>query len=220
MSDISCLLVSTGGVRNLRLQLLQITNFWPIWQVVASVNIALIEKELLRGNELARKMGKPGIIAFPVLLAIGAITGYLTYTYFTAAIPQEGIVNSPYRKNLTISTANQSSKTSVHVDESKFSKVVTIRISQGASVQGSQNYDPDSTSAQSGALIKWVNDDSTLHTVTSGKDPSDTDKGKQFDSGYLKPNDQYSVPAANIGKGEHMYFCQLHPYMTGKITVQ
>jgi plastocyanin len=167
-------------------------------------------------------MGKPGIIAFPVLLALGAITGYLTYTYFTAAIPQEGIIDSPYRKELTTAATNDTSNTgSDQVDESKFSKVVMIKILQGASVQGSPDYDPDSATASSDALITWVNEDSTLHTATSGKDMNDADKGKLFETGYLQPNGgKYSVSAADVGKGEHTYFCQLHPYMTGTVTVQ
>jgi len=166
-------------------------------------------------------MGKPGIIAFPVLLALGAITGYLTYTYFTAAIPKEGFVDSPYRKELTAAATNEtSSKSSEHVDESKFSKVVTIKILQGASVQGSADYDPDPATVSSDALLTWINDDTTLHTATSGKDMKDPDKGKLFDTGFLQPKGKYSVSAADVGKGEHAYFCQVHPYMTGMVTVQ
>src|SRR5919107_825572 len=37
-------------------------------------------------------MGKPGKIAFPVILVLGAITGYITYTSFTAATPKEDTV--------------------------------------------------------------------------------------------------------------------------------
>jgi plastocyanin len=165
-------------------------------------------------------MGKPGIIAFPVLLALGAITGYLTYTYFTAAIPQEGVVNSPYRKELTASGTNETSKSTTQVDESKFSKVVTIKILKGAVTQGSPDFDPDPATASSDALITWINEDTTLHTATSGKDSSDPDKGKLFDTAYLQPNGKYSIPAAEIGKGEHTYFCQLHPYMIGTLTIK
>jgi plastocyanin len=165
-------------------------------------------------------MGKPGIIAFPVLLALGAITGYLTYTYFGAAIPQEGFVDSPYRKELTASATNETTSNK-QVDESKFSKVVTIKVLQGASAQGSPDYDPDTAAVPSDALITWVNEDSTLHTATSGKSLNDADKGKLFDTGYLQPNGgKHSVPALDLGKGEHAYFCQLHPYMTGTVTVQ
>src|SRR5919112_2456236 len=45
-------------------------------------------------------MVQPGKIAFPVILVLGAITGYLTYTLFTAAIPDEGTIESPYYQPL------------------------------------------------------------------------------------------------------------------------
>ncbi|WP_148681475.1 cupredoxin domain-containing protein [Candidatus Nitrososphaera gargensis] len=167
-------------------------------------------------------MGKPGIIAFPVLLVLGAITGYLTYTYFTAAIPQAGIVESPYRKELSASATDEGTGQAAgdQVDKTKFSNVVTIRILQGAAAQGSPDYDPDAAVVPSDALITWVNEDTTLHTATSGKDMSDPDKGKLFDTSYLQPGGEYSIPAADIGSGEHVYFCELHPYMVSTVTVQ
>src|SRR5918994_2993352 len=45
-------------------------------------------------------MGQPGKIAFPVILVLGAITGYITYTLFTAAIPDESRIDSPYYQPL------------------------------------------------------------------------------------------------------------------------
>jgi plastocyanin len=163
-------------------------------------------------------MGKPGIIAFPILLALGAITGYLTYTYFMAAIPQEGIVNSPYRQELT--PAEASEKQSEAVDESKFSKAMTIRILEGAEVQGNPDYDPDAAAASSDALITWINEDDIPHTATSGTGQGDSEAGKLFDSGILTQGQKFSVSAANLGEGEHKYYCTVHPYMTGTITVE
>ena len=165
-------------------------------------------------------MVRPGAIAFPVILALGAITGYLTYTYFTAAIPQESRIDSPYYKPLTKSDNQTSGGGGKAVDESKFSKVVTISILKGAATQGNPDYDPDAATASSDALVTWVNHDTTLHTATSGKDPTDPEVGKLFDSGYLNPDGKYSVPASEIGKGEHTYHCTVHPYMIGKITIQ
>jgi plastocyanin len=46
-------------------------------------------------------MRKPGVIAFPVIVALGAITGYITYIYFTDAIPQEDRIDSPYYEPLS-----------------------------------------------------------------------------------------------------------------------
>jgi plastocyanin len=57
-------------------------------------------------------MGNPGKIAFPVILALGAITGYMTYTYFTAAIPEENRIDSPYYQPLSpASGGNQAGNT-------------------------------------------------------------------------------------------------------------
>jgi len=165
-------------------------------------------------------MGKPGIIAFPVLLALGAITGYLTYTNFMAAMPQEGFVDSPYRQELTASAGNETGTNGGEVDESQFSKIVTIRILEGAVTQGSPDYEPDAATASSDALITWINDDSTLHTATSGAGQDDPESGKLFDSKFLPPDGKYSIPAADIGAGDHAYYCILHPYITSTMTVE
>jgi Plastocyanin len=166
-------------------------------------------------------MARAGVIAFPVILFLGGVTGYLTYTNFIAATPDEGIVESPYWKALSASPANQTDTgTSKPVDESKFSKVVTINILEGSVTQGSPDYDPDVATASSDSLITWINTDAALHTATSGTGTSDSDSGKLFDSGFLNTNDSFSIPAAEVGSGEHAYYCQVHPYMTSKITIE
>lgn len=163
-------------------------------------------------------MVRPGAIAFPVILALGAVTGYLTYTYFYAAIPQEGFVDSPYRKDIA-APGNNSTASDQPADASQFSKVVKIEILKGSSTQGSPDYKPEPATASSDALVTWVNTDATLHTATSGK-PNDPESGKLFDSGFLNPEGEYSVAASKIGAGEHEYYCQVHPYMTSTITVE
>jgi hypothetical protein len=57
-------------------------------------------------------MGQPGRIAFPVILVLGAITGYITYNYFTDAIPEENRIDSPYYQPLSpASGGNQTGNT-------------------------------------------------------------------------------------------------------------
>ncbi len=57
-------------------------------------------------------MGNPGKIAFPVILVLGAVTGYLTYTLFTNATPETNRIDSPYYKPLaTASGGNVTSTT-------------------------------------------------------------------------------------------------------------
>ena len=166
-------------------------------------------------------MGRPGIIAFPVILVLGGITGYLTYDSFTDAIPDEGVMESPYWKPLSASSGNQTAASgNKTVDEPKFTEVVTINILEGSAVQGSPDYDPDAATANSAALITWINADETLHSATSGSGPSDAESGTVFDSGFLNKGAKYSVPAAELGVGEYSYYCAVHPYMTSKITVQ
>ena len=164
-------------------------------------------------------MGQPGIIAYPVLIALDAITGYLTSTYFP--IPREGLVESPYRQELSAAAGNGTETGGGEgVDESKFTKVVEIKILKGAVAQGSPDYNPDAATASSGALVTWINEDTTLHTATSGEDTDDPEVGKLFDSEFMAPDGKYSLPAADIGTGEHAYHCTLHPYMKGTITVE
>jgi plastocyanin len=165
-------------------------------------------------------MVRPGAIAFPVILALGAVTGYLTYNYFAAAMPIEGRVDSPYYKPLPATGGTESGNGSAPVDESKYTNKVPIKILAGAATQGNPDYDPDAAKASSDALVTWTNTDSTIHTATSGTGASDPESGKLFDSKFLQPNGTYSVPASKIGKGEHKYYCQVHPYMTSTITIE
>ena len=167
-------------------------------------------------------MARAGVIALPVILVLGGITGYLTYGSFTEATPDPGIVESPYWKPLSESSSNQSDSggNSQPIDESQYSDIVTINILEGSVVQGNPDYDPDAATAGSDALITWVNNDNTLHTATSGSGPSDADSGKLFDTGFLNTGDKFSIPASEIGAGEHQFYCNVHPYMTSSITIQ
>lgn len=168
-------------------------------------------------------MAKPGVIAIPVLLILGAITGYLAYDLFIVQqtpIPGD-FSKSPYYKPLSESSAaSADNATAKEVDKSKFTNVVTISILQGAAVQGSPDYDADPATAPSDSLVTWVNHDSAPHSATSGAGFDDADYGSLFDSGMLEPGKEYSVAASELGAGEHPYFCIVHPYMKGTVTVK
>src|SRR5215204_4464109 len=110
-------------------------------------------------------MGSPGKIAFPVILALGAITGYITYTSFTSAIPEEERIDSPYYQPLSpASGGNQTGNTGEAVQTAGGGNQTAgggnqtgatgggggaagggpiINILEGAAVQGSPDYDPD-----------------------------------------------------------------------------
>jgi plastocyanin len=165
-------------------------------------------------------MGSVGKLGFIVVMVFGAITGIVTYYLFTAAIPQPGTVVSLYRQNLPPEQqTNENKPAAAAIDESKFTTKVAITILKGASTQGNPSYNPDTAKASTNALVTWTNDDTVPHTATSGSGLQDPNSGKLFDSDILSPNQKYSVPASKIGQGEHSFFCKIHPYMTGKISV-
>ncbi len=71
-------------------------------------------------------------------------------------------------------------------------------------------YNPKNMTIGVGSKVKWTNNDDTDHTVT--------DDDKFLSSGTLKPGDAYTVKFFNEGTFE--YTCELHPTMSGTITVK
>jgi plastocyanin len=101
---------------------------------------------------------------------------------------------------------------------------VDVSIPSGASTNPANGFSPKTITVKTGDTVKWTNNDNTIHTVTSGKDISDPNKGKLFDSGI-------SGPTALTTKGktfEHTFtqagtypvFCQVHPGMAMTVVVQ
>ena len=70
-------------------------------------------------------------------------------------------------------------------------------------------FEPADAAIQPGDTIMWVNEGNTPHTVTS-------DDG-QFDSEVLNPGESFmfTFPEA----GTFSYHCEIHPFMTGSVTV-
>ena len=76
---------------------------------------------------------------------------------------------------------------------------------------------PNVVNIATGGTVTWTNDDSSGHTVTSGN-PSDLQSGTIFDSGLIKFGGTFSFTFKN--SGTYNYFCQIHPWMTGTVTVK
>jgi plastocyanin len=96
----------------------------------------------------------------------------------------------------------------------------TLTILEGAAVQGSPDYDPDEMTASAGAEITVVNEDTVPHTVTSGANPQDANAGKTFDTSIINGGESATLSLAQVPAGQYDYHCMIHPYMTGKLTVQ
>jgi plastocyanin len=60
-----------------------------------------------------------------------------------------------------------------------------------------------------GSTVKWINNDTSLHTVTSFNNA--------FDSPILSTNQQFNHTFFNVGY--YSYYCRLHPFMNGVIAI-
>jgi plastocyanin len=70
-------------------------------------------------------------------------------------------------------------------------------------------FDPQSVTVKVGATVRWTNQDSARHTITS-------DAG-DWDSGSLSQGQSYSHTFTQ--EGTFTYHCTVHPSMTGTVVV-
>jgi plastocyanin len=96
----------------------------------------------------------------------------------------------------------------------------TLTILEGSSIQGSPDYDPDELTVAAGSEITVTNDDTLPHTVTSGTGPTDPNSAQVFDTSLINGGESATLSLAQVAAGQYDYHCMVHPYMTGKLTVQ
>jgi plastocyanin len=104
------------------------------------------------------------------------------------------------------------------VEESQEPIQAEVSIPNGAAIQqiGQQYYDPEFITVVVGTTVVWLNDDSTIHTVTSGN-PESGPTGL-FDSSILDAGAkfEYTFNSAEIVD----YYCIVHPWMMGSVTAE
>src|SRR4030095_2747103 len=93
---------------------------------------------------------------------------------------------------------------------------VVMPIGSSAATSGA-GYEPATITVSPGATVVWDNQDNALHTATSGESP--TPDGK-FDSGLIGANQASKPVTMPAEPGEYKYFCTLHPFLVGTVTVQ
>lgn len=69
----------------------------------------------------------------------------------------------------------------------------------------------------SGDTVTWINHDSTTHKIVSGVPEHPDYSGEFFSIPVLSPGKSYSVSLEPKGYAAYYYFCELHPWFTGKI---
>jgi len=154
------------------------------------------------------------------------MVGVLTIAEGGAA-PAEGSGNTTAPENATVGASNATAgnqsetgnETSGTPSADSGASVATVSIVVGASVPSNgEFYSPENVETIVGSMVTWNNDDNIPHTVTSGVVENNSPKpdGK-FDSGIMNPGG--SFPFVFDTAGEYPYYCMLHPWMTGRVTV-
>ncbi|MFB5619583.1 MAG: plastocyanin/azurin family copper-binding protein [Nitrosopumilus sp.] len=95
----------------------------------------------------------------------------------------------------------------------------TVDIPVGTSVPGCEEsnscYLPANITINVGDTVEWINIDTAAHTVTGGS-PADGPSGV-FDSSLVMADASYAFTFND--SGSYDYFCMVHPWMTGSVTV-
>jgi plastocyanin len=93
----------------------------------------------------------------------------------------------------------------------------TVSMAKGSqSADNPEFYVPAEASVKAGGTVTWKNDDTAIHTATSGKDA--TPDGK-FDTSLVPPGQSSKPIALPNEPGLYPYFCTLHPWMEGTVMV-
>ncbi len=92
-----------------------------------------------------------------------------------------------------------------------------ITIPAGAATPGNPPYAPTELSVKKGETVTVVNNDNAPHTATSGNGPEDA--GQAFDTSLIMAGDSGTIDTSTLEAGEYPYFCTVHPFMKGTLTV-
>ncbi|HET7644832.1 MAG TPA: plastocyanin/azurin family copper-binding protein [Nitrososphaeraceae archaeon] len=114
--------------------------------------------------------------------------------------------------------ANQSSSATQNATLA-FAQENAVSIASGSSnPSATEFFVPKDISVKAGDTVTWTNHDTTIHTVVEGS-PESASSGATpgFDSSIIAPNATFENKFDTAG--DFNYYCNLHPFMTGKVTV-
>jgi len=97
-----------------------------------------------------------------------------------------------------------------------YAQGVSVSIVPNASTMGDKAFSPNPVEVNAGQNVTWTNDDSQIHTVSSGTVGAE-DAGTVFESPILAPKATFEFQFDQAA--EYDYFCTLHPQMVGKVVV-
>ena len=105
----------------------------------------------------------------------------------------------------------------VYADEAQIWK---ITIPNGAlEKEEFQGFFPNELPVSVGDSIVWENKDSVIHRITSGLPTHPDQSGMFFDLGEINPGSSRTHVLTNTDFNAFYYFCEIHPWMTGKFFI-
>jgi len=171
-----------------------------------------------------RRFMKGLIIIVIPLIFLGFIT--IVYWEDTASIPPPvsapppapppAPVNAPGAASETTSTGATTAPSAA----APASSGPSISIPAGAATPGNPAYAPDTLTVKKGDVITVTNDDTAPHTATSGSGPEDPNSAQLFDTSIMMAGDTAQIDTASLEPADYAYYCTVHPFMKGTITVQ
>jgi nitrite reductase (NO-forming) len=180
--------------------------------------------------ELQKKLQKPTIINYTDQELGGGKAGTITSSTTTGA---EGH-GSNHDASTTQSNTNNHGKTSTDANDTRSSSGINANDSSSSApesaneqtvtiVSGASNpnngisYSPSTLTVKSGSTIVWSNDDSIMHTATSGT--PELGPSGVFNTGIINGPGKTMEVTINAKPGSYDYYCTLHPYMKGQLIV-
>lgn len=155
-------------------------------------------------------MNKTVLAGIAIFALLGAVLAVPMMQSVDAAETKEKKTVKKETKKTTKKTTKPSSKASSEV---------TVDMAKGSDNEscekGNKCYSPFEAKVTKGGTVTWVNKDTAAHTATSGAIKNGPD-GK-FDTGLLQSGEKFSQKFDTAGKYD--YFCLVHPWMKGKVTV-
>jgi plastocyanin len=141
--------------------------------------------------------------ALGIIFISAAIVAGLTFYFFSIVAPKPPAPEEETSKAPAPAAA-----------PARPANVISAKILAGASSEGNSDYEPDPLSVSKGDGVEWTNEDTAPHTVTSF-----VDDGKSFDSGIINAKATWLLDTSTLAEGDYEYFCTLHPFMRGMLTV-
>jgi plastocyanin len=186
------------------------------------------ESHIIRTS--GRRMAK-GLAIIVIMIAFGAVIAVPNWHNFAKNPPPVSTITTKTASSTgaeggtTTSGAGGGGGASTTAASSQSAALpagaTAITILAGASVQGNPAFQPADSKVPLGSKVVWQNKDTTVHTATSGSGASDPNSGKAFDTKMINAGaNSDPVVITNSKVGDVLaYYCQIHPYMTGKLSV-